>query len=89
MFSFIVKKFIGSKNERELKKMWPIVEKINALEASISSLSDEQLKHKTEEFKEEITVEFRLNSRRFARNKCDFWRNSAKMRKNQVRPPVF
>ena len=32
MFSSIIKKFIGSKNERELKKMWPIVAKINALE---------------------------------------------------------
>ncbi len=52
MFSSIIRKFIGSKNERELKKMWPIVDKINALEASISSLSDEQLKHKTVEFKE-------------------------------------
>ncbi len=52
MFSFLVKKFIGSKNERELKKMWPIVAQINALEASISALSDEQLTNKTGEFKE-------------------------------------
>ncbi|MDD2540329.1 MAG: preprotein translocase subunit SecA [Desulfuromonadaceae bacterium] len=52
MFNSLVKKFIGSKNERELKKMWPIVGKINALEASISVLSDEQLANKTQEFKE-------------------------------------
>ncbi|MHB8057901.1 MAG: preprotein translocase subunit SecA [Desulfuromonadaceae bacterium] len=52
MFNSLIKKFIGSKNERELKKMWPIVEKINALEASISSLSDGQLTNKTGEFKE-------------------------------------
>jgi preprotein translocase subunit SecA len=52
MFSSLLKKFIGSKNERELKKMWPIVEKINALEASISSLPDDQLTDKTREFKE-------------------------------------
>lgn len=52
MFSSLLKKFIGSKNERELKKMWPIVEKINALEASISTLTDEQLADKTREFKE-------------------------------------
>lgn len=55
MFSSLIKKFIGSKNERELKKMWPIVEKINALEASISSLSDEHLANKTREFKERYT----------------------------------
>ncbi len=52
MFSSLIKKFIGSKNERELKKMWPIVGKINALEASVSALSDEQLTGKTGEFKE-------------------------------------
>ena len=52
MFSSLLKKFIGSKNERELKKMWPIVAKINALEASTAALSDNQLTEKTTEFKE-------------------------------------
>jgi len=52
MFNSLIKKFIGSKNEREIKKMRPTVEKINALEASISSLSDGQLTNKTGEFKE-------------------------------------
>jgi len=55
MFSSIVKKFIGSKNERELKKLWPIVTKINAMESSIASLSDDQLRGKTAEFKERHT----------------------------------
>src|SRR5476649_2412443 len=55
MFSSIVKKFIGSKNERELKKLWPIVAKINAMESSVASLSDEQLRGKTIEFKERHT----------------------------------
>ena len=62
MLSSLIKKFIGSKNERELKKMWPIVEKINALEASISSLSDEQLASKTQEFKERYTKGESLDS---------------------------
>src|SRR5512133_566859 len=52
MFSSIIKKFIGSKNERELKKLWPIVAKINALESSVAALSDEQLREKTFQFKE-------------------------------------
>ena len=52
MFSSLIKKFIGSKNERELKKMWPIVAKINDLEASIATLSDDQLRGKTFEFKD-------------------------------------
>src|SRR6266702_1669771 len=52
MFSSLLKKFICSKNERELKKLWPVVGRINALEASISALSDDQLTDKTREFKE-------------------------------------
>lgn len=62
MFNSLIKKFIGSKNERELKKMWPIVEKINSLEASISTLSDEQLTNKTGEFKERHTKGESLDS---------------------------
>jgi len=52
MFGALIKKFVGSKNERELKRLWPIVERINHLEAEISSLGDDQLRNKTTEFKE-------------------------------------
>jgi preprotein translocase subunit SecA len=52
MFGALIKKFVGSKNERELKKMWPIVERINQMEADLVKLSDEQLRGKTFEFKE-------------------------------------
>jgi preprotein translocase subunit SecA len=62
MFSSLIKKFIGSKNERELKKMWPIVQRINTLEASTSSLSDEQLTSKTSEFKERCSKGESLDS---------------------------
>jgi preprotein translocase subunit SecA len=48
----IVKKIVGSKNERELKRLWPLVERINGLESGISLLSDDQLRNKTSEFKE-------------------------------------
>ncbi|HEY3307111.1 MAG TPA: preprotein translocase subunit SecA [Desulfuromonadaceae bacterium] len=52
MISSFIKKIVGSKNDRELKKLWPIVHKINAMEASVAKLSDEELKGKTFEFKE-------------------------------------
>jgi preprotein translocase subunit SecA len=52
MFSSIIKKFIGSKNERDLKRLWPIVAKINAMESSLAALTDDQLRGKTVEFKE-------------------------------------
>ncbi|PKL51629.1 MAG: preprotein translocase subunit SecA [Nitrospira bacterium HGW-Nitrospira-1] len=50
MFGFL-KKIIGTKNEREINRLMPVVEQINSLEPAISVLSDEQLKNKTSEFK--------------------------------------
>ncbi len=50
MFGFITKIF-GSKNDREIKKLWAFVEKINDLEESISALDDKGLKAKTVEFR--------------------------------------
>src|SRR5262245_53092529 len=44
-------KVFGSANERLLKKLWPVVARINALEPEISRLSDEGLRAKTEEIK--------------------------------------
>jgi preprotein translocase subunit SecA len=47
----ILKKIIGTKNEREVSRLTPIVEHINSLETDIARLSDAQLKDKTTEFK--------------------------------------
>ena len=41
--NWILKKILGSKNERDLKKMRPLVEKINAFDEEYKALSDEQL----------------------------------------------
>ncbi len=49
--NFLTKLF-GSKNERELKKLDPVVEEINALEPRIQAMSDEQLRAQTFLFKE-------------------------------------
>jgi preprotein translocase subunit SecA len=54
MFGFLLKKIFGTKNERELKRLWPIVHKINSLEPSVTSLSDKDLRKKTEEFKKRL-----------------------------------
>src|SRR5687768_5870739 len=45
------KKIIGSKNAREVKKLWPVVRKINEIEAGLQSLPDEALRQKTAEWK--------------------------------------
>ncbi|MBN2702967.1 MAG: preprotein translocase subunit SecA [Pontiellaceae bacterium] len=52
--NWILKKIIGSKNDRDLKKMQPLVEKINELDQKLQHLSDEELKAKTPEFRERL-----------------------------------
>jgi preprotein translocase subunit SecA len=50
----ILTKLMGSKNERELKKLWPVVEQINSLEQSVISLDESGLKAKTDEFRKRL-----------------------------------
>ncbi|MBW2166223.1 MAG: DEAD/DEAH box helicase [Deltaproteobacteria bacterium] len=53
IFDFLTKVF-GSKNERELNKIKPVVEMINKLEPELKAMSDEQLRSRTSIFKERI-----------------------------------
>ncbi|AEB10552.1 preprotein translocase subunit SecA [Desulfobacca acetoxidans] len=54
MFGYFLKKFFGSKNERELRRMAPLVDHINRLEIEIRQLPDHRLQAKTGEFKERL-----------------------------------
>jgi len=51
MFDNVLAKVFGTKHDREIKKMLPVIEAVNALEPEIESLSDDQLREKTTEFK--------------------------------------
>ena len=51
----VLKKIIGSKNDRELKKILPIIQAINQIEPKFRLLSDQQLQAKTSEFKEKLS----------------------------------
>ena len=51
MLNAVLAKVFGTKHERELKRMQPVVAEINALEPQIQGLSDEQLLGKTAEFR--------------------------------------
>ncbi len=55
MIGFIVKKFIGSKNDREVKRLRPMVAKINALEIELQKGSEDVLRQKTTAWKEELS----------------------------------
>ncbi|MCK4622500.1 MAG: preprotein translocase subunit SecA [Desulfuromonadales bacterium] len=54
MIRGLLKKIIGSKNERDLKRLQPLVEQINALEPEFEKLTDEKLPGKTSEFRQRL-----------------------------------
>ncbi|MFH0879260.1 MAG: preprotein translocase subunit SecA, partial [Lentisphaerota bacterium] len=51
---WLLRKIIGTKNERDIRKLRPLIVKINKLEEEYQSLSDEALKGKTLEFKHRL-----------------------------------
>ncbi len=55
MISSLLKAIFGTKNDREIKRMKKMVEKINALEPEYEKLSNEELRGKTEEFKKRLS----------------------------------
>ncbi len=54
MYKWFIEKFIGTKNERDLKKLKPYVAAIGEFEPAVEKLSDSQLLAKTAEFKEKL-----------------------------------
>ncbi|UXD86799.1 preprotein translocase subunit SecA [Thalassolituus hydrocarboniclasticus] len=62
MIGNLFRKVFGSKNSRELKRMGKLVSQINAFEDSVKSLSDEQLKAKTAEFRQRLSDGASLDS---------------------------
>lgn len=51
----LFERIFGSYSDKELKRINPIVDKIEAMEPEMQKLSDSQLKAKTNEFKERLT----------------------------------
>ncbi len=62
MFGNLVKKIVGSSNDRMVKKLSREVNAINALEPELQALSDEQLKAKTQEFRDRLEQGASLDS---------------------------
>src|SRR6202047_244208 len=55
----VVARFIGTKHERDVKKLQPLVASINELEAEVKSLSDDELKARFQALKEPIRAELK------------------------------
>ncbi|HXJ57786.1 MAG TPA: preprotein translocase subunit SecA [Verrucomicrobiae bacterium] len=75
MIGFIIKKIIGSKNEREVKRLRPLVAKINELETALQGQPDEVLRQKTAEWKA----------------RCSAIKNDAELKQalNEILPEAF
>ena len=54
MLGTLFKKVIGSRNDREIKRLWPMVLQVNPYEAALSRLSDQALREKTEAFRKQL-----------------------------------
>jgi len=54
MLGTLLSKFFGTKNDRELKRLWPVIEQVNSFESKISGLSEDGLKRKTEDFRRSL-----------------------------------
>ncbi|MBT8452397.1 MAG: preprotein translocase subunit SecA [Deltaproteobacteria bacterium] len=54
MFNSVLKKVLGTKHDREVKRMQPTVAAISALESDMAKLSDAQLRGKTAEFRQQL-----------------------------------
>jgi len=55
MFTWILKKIIGSKNQREVRRMLPLVARINEIEKTLQTLPEEALREKTAAWKAELS----------------------------------
>src|SRR5262245_10014417 len=56
MIGYIIKKVIGSKNDREVKRLRPVVARINEIETSLQNISDDDLRKKTADWKERLST---------------------------------
>ncbi|AKU90275.1 preprotein translocase subunit SecA [Vulgatibacter incomptus] len=54
MFDFVVRKLVGTKNQRELKKLDPVVARINELETRMKALKDEDFARQSVEWKQQV-----------------------------------
>lgn len=62
MISSLFKRIFGSRNDRIIRQLRKVADKVNALEAEYEQLSDEQLRQKTDQFKQQLADGSKLES---------------------------
>ncbi len=84
MIGFLLSKIIGTANERVVKRIMPIVDKVNSLEADISKLSGEELKHKTSLYQHKLFEASKELKEKIASLKNQIKQTSAEQRHHLV-----
>ena len=70
MVKWLLQKIVGSKHAREIKRLWPLVRKINGIEVELQSLTDDELRGKTAQWQSELrSMEQRVD------DEVDQWRS--------------
>ena len=87
MINTLLGKVFGTKNEREIKRLLPNVEAINALEPQMQGLSDEQLRAKTDAFR--ARIQERLSTIQDDPEADDYRRKQIETEKNQALKEVL
>ncbi len=72
MFKKLLTKIVGDSNEKELKRLWPIVQRINELEATFEQKSDDELRAMTDRFRERLREETRELQRRLEEAQAEY-----------------
>src|SRR5262245_39700942 len=52
MVNWILRKIIGTKNQRQIKKLWPLVHEINRIEQQLQGEPEEELRRRTAQWQE-------------------------------------
>ena len=83
MFGFIFKKIFGSKNDRYLRRLRPIVARINALEPQMQELADEDFAQRMAEYRQQVQAGVQPRKGKLLRRK------GGAQRRHQRIPPGF
>ena len=71
IFSKVIKKVFGSKSEKDLKKLYPYIDKINEKFNLLSNISDDELKKKFSEISDNLSLIIKDKKEEFVKQKLD------------------
>ena len=83
MFGFL-KKILGSKSDKDIKKLYPIVDKINNEFELLKSLSDDELRGKTDYFKDKINKNLQDSNKTISELRESYVKNKGNLEEKEI-----